>query len=67
MCRAALLLVIAACACGYRHSRPVVESGKDFPCRSAISLEAEPTPAEVVRLIGDPLERRPVDSGELFR
>ena len=67
MRRATLLLVIAACACGYRHSRPVVEFGKDFPCRSAISLEGEPTPAEVVRLIGDPLERRPVEGGEMFR
>ena len=62
-----LLLVIAACACGYRHSRPVIESGKDFPCRSAISLEGEPTPAEVIRLIGEPLERRTVEGGEIFR
>jgi hypothetical protein len=67
MRRAALLLVIAACACGYRHSRPVIESGRDFPCRSAIRLEGEPTPAEVVRLIGDPLEKRPVEGGEVFR
>jgi hypothetical protein len=64
---AALLLMIAASACGYRHARPVIESGKDFPCRSAISLEGEATPAEVVRLIGDPLERRPVEGGEVFR
>ena len=64
---AAFLLLIAACSCGYRHSRPVVVSGKDFPCRSAISLEGEPTPAEVIRLIGDPLERRPIEAGEVFR
>jgi len=67
MHRAALLLLIAACGCGYGHTRPVIESGKDFPCRSAIGLEGEPTPAEVVRLIGDPLERRPVQGGEVFR
>jgi hypothetical protein len=64
---AALLLLIAACACGYRHSRPVIESGRDFPCRSAISLEGEPTPAEVIALIGNPLERQPVEGGEAFR
>ncbi len=62
-----LPLAIATCACSYRHSRPVVESGRDFPCRSAISLEGEPTPDEVIRLIGDPLERRPVEGGEVFR
>jgi hypothetical protein len=62
-----LLLVIAACACSNKHSRPVIVSGRDFPCRSAISLEGEPTPAEVIRLIGEPLERRPVDGGEVFR
>jgi len=62
-----LCLAIAACACGYRHSRPVIESGRDFPCRSAIGLEGEPTPDEVVRLIGEPLERRPVEGGEVFR
>ena len=58
---------MAASGCGYRHSRPVVESGKNFPCRSAISLEGEPTPTEVIRLIGDPLERRPAEGGEMFR
>ena len=62
-----LLLVIAACGCGYGHSRPVVESGKNFPCRSVISLEGEPTPAEVVAMIGEPLERRPAADGETFR
>src|SRR5215813_12771085 len=64
---AALALVIAACACGYGHTQPVIVSGRDFPCRSAISLEGEPTPAEVVALIGAPLERRPVEGGEAFR
>ena len=62
-----LLLVIAAVACGYRHSRPVVESGRDFPCRSAIGLEGEPSPSEVIAMIGEPLERRPVEGGEVFR
>ncbi|HEY2798719.1 MAG TPA: hypothetical protein VGK26_12575 [Thermoanaerobaculia bacterium] len=62
-----ILLAIAACACGYRHSRPAVVSGKDFPCRSAISLEGEPTPNEVIAMIGKPLERRPVEGGEVFR
>jgi hypothetical protein len=66
-CVACLLFVIAACGCGYGHSRPVVESGKNFPCRSVISLEGEPTPAEVVAMIGEPLERRPAEGGEVFR
>ena len=64
---ALLLLVIAACGCGYGHSRPVVESGKNFPCRSILSLEGEPTPAEVVAMFGQPLERRPSEGGETFR
>ena len=64
---AALMLLIAAGACSHKHSRPVIESGKDFPCRSAISLEGEPTPAEVIHLIGHPLERRTVEKGEMFR
>jgi hypothetical protein len=64
---AVLLLGIAACGCGYGHSRPVVESGKNFPCRSVISLEGEPTPAEVLAMIGQPLERRPAEGGEVFR
>ena len=62
-----LLLLIAACACSNKHSRPVIVSGRDFPCRSAISLEGEPTPSEVIRLIGEPLERRPASGGEVFR
>src|SRR5262245_22734706 len=62
-----LLMLIGACACGYRHSRPAIESGRDFPCRSAISLEGEPTAAEVVWLIGDPLERRTIDRVDVFR
>src|SRR5262249_44665269 len=61
------LPLIAAWGCSYGHTRPVIESGKDFPCRSAIGLEGEPTPEEVIRLIGDPLERRPVEGGEVFR
>jgi hypothetical protein len=64
---ALLPLVIAACGCGYRHSKPVVEFGKNFPCRSVIRLEGEPTPAEVVAMIGPPLERRPTEGGETFR
>jgi len=64
---APLLLLVAACACNSRHSKPVVVSGRDFPCRSAISLEGEPSPDEVVALIGDPLERRKADGGEIFR
>ena len=63
----ASFLVIAACRCSYGHTRPVISSGKDFPCRSAISLEGEPSPAEVIALIGNPLERRPVEGGEVFR
>ena len=64
---AASLLLAAACACGYRHAKPVVVSGRDFPCRSAISLEGEPSPGEVVALIGEPFERRPIEGGELLR
>ena len=67
MRRVAFLLLIAACGCGYKHSRPVIESGRDFPCRSAISLEGEPTPDEVIRLIGNPLLRQPVEGGEVLR
>ena len=62
-----LLLLVAAGGCRYKHSRPAIESGKDFPCRSAIGLDGEPTPAEVIHLIGNPLERRPVERGEVFR
>lgn len=62
-----LPLLVAACACAYRHSRPVIESGRDFPCRSAIGLEGEPSPDEVIRLIGDPLVRRPIEGGEVLR
>ena len=65
--RLALLILIAAGGCSYGHSRPVIESGKDFPCRSAISLEGEPTAAEVVQMIGDPLERKKIHGGEEFR
>jgi len=64
---AALLLAIAACACRYDHARPVIVSGKNFPCRSAIQLDGEPTPAEVARLIGAPLQRTPTKDGEIFR
>ncbi len=64
---AILPLVLAAAACGYRHSKPVIVSGREFPCRSAITLEGEPTPDEVVRLIGQPLERRTTAGGETFR
>jgi len=60
-------LLAAACACGVRHSKPQILSGRDFPCRSAISLEGEPAPGEVIALIGDPLERRTVEGGEEFR
>jgi hypothetical protein len=60
-------VIVAACACGYRPMRPVVESGRDFPCRSAIGLEGEPTPDEVIALIGKPLLRLPVEGGEVFR
>jgi len=63
----AWLLLIAACRCGYGHTRPVIVSGRDFPCRSAISLEGEPSPVEVIALIGNPLERRPLEGGEVFR
>lgn len=63
----ASLLLVAACACGVRHSKPQIVSGRDFPCRSAIGLEGEPSPDEVVRMIGDPLERRAVEGGEVFR
>jgi hypothetical protein len=65
--RLATLLILAASACGYRHSKPVIESGRDFPCRSAIGLEGEPTAAEVVALIGAPLERRAIAGGEELR
>ena len=62
-----LLPVWVVCGCGYGHTRPAIESGKDFPCRSAIGLEGEPTPDEVIRLIGSPLERRPIEGGgEIF-
>ncbi len=60
-------LAMAAVGCGYRHTAPVILSGKNFPCRSAISLEGEPTPAEVIGLIGGPLERRTVAQGEVLR
>jgi hypothetical protein len=63
----ALLLVVATGGCGYEHSRPVIDSGRDFPCRSAISLEGGPTPAEVIRLIGDPLERQTSEHTETLR
>jgi hypothetical protein len=45
----------------------VIESGKNFPCRSAIGIEGEPTSSEVVAMIGEPLERKPVAGGEVFR
>jgi hypothetical protein len=61
-----IVLVIGAGACRYQHSRPVVVSGRNFPCRSASSLEGEPTPAEVIALIGDPLERKRTADGEVF-
>ncbi|HKD18884.1 MAG TPA: hypothetical protein VKG23_13615 [Thermoanaerobaculia bacterium] len=64
---AALVLAIAACACRYEHSRPIIVSGKNFPCRSAIGLEGEPTPAEVIAMIGEPLERTPAGDRETFR
>ena len=64
---AASLLLFAACACGVRHSKPQIVSGRDFPCRSAISLEGEPSADEVVGLIGQPLERKAVEGGEAFR
>jgi hypothetical protein len=64
---AGLLLLVAAGACGVRHSKPQIVSGRDFPCRSAISLEGEPSPSEVISLIGDPLERKPVAGGEELR
>jgi hypothetical protein len=64
---APIVLVIAAGACRYQHSRPAIVSGRSFPCRSALSLEGEPTPAEVIALIGDPLERKPTEGGELLR
>ena len=64
---AASLLLAGTSACGYRHSKPAIVSGRDFPCRSAIGLEGEPSPDEVIALIGDPLERRPVPAGEVFR
>ena len=57
---------MAAAGCGYRHTPPVIVSGRNFPCRSAISLEGEPTPAEVIALIGGPLERRTVPRGEVL-
>jgi hypothetical protein len=63
----ASVLLAAACACGVRHSKPQIVSGRAFPCRSAIGLEGEPSPDEVIRLIGDPLERRTVPGGEEFR
>jgi hypothetical protein len=59
-------LAILASGCGYGHTRPVIESGKSFPCRSAIGIEGEPTPAEVVAMIGEPLERKSVAGGEVF-
>lgn len=62
-----MLLTVVACACRYEHSRPVIVSGKNFPCRSAIGLEGEPTPAEVVALIGKPLERKSSGNGETLR
>lgn len=62
-----MILLLAACACRYDHSKPVIVAGRDFPCRSAISLDGEPTPAEVTAMIGNPLERRPVEGGEVFR
>ncbi|HYX20108.1 MAG TPA: hypothetical protein VFA98_04620 [Thermoanaerobaculia bacterium] len=61
------LLLAVASACGVRHSKPQILSGRDFPCRAAISLEGEPSPDEVVRLIGPPLERRAIGGGEVFR
>jgi hypothetical protein len=63
----ASLLLAAACACGVRHTKPQIVSGRDFPCRSAIGLEGEPSPEEVVHMIGDPLERKAVEGGEVFR
>jgi len=65
--KAALILLVAAGACSYGHTKPVVESGRDFPCRSAIGLDGEPSPAEVVAMIGNPLERRAGGAGEIFR
>ncbi|HTY43164.1 MAG TPA: hypothetical protein VMH79_14940 [Thermoanaerobaculia bacterium] len=63
---AGLILLVAAGACSHGHSKPVIESGKDFPCRSAISLDGEPSPVEVVAMIGEPLERRRIGGGEVF-
>jgi len=62
-----VLLLVAACACRYRHAKPVIVAGRDFPCRSAIGVDGEPGPNEVVAMIGEPLERRPIAGGELFR
>jgi hypothetical protein len=62
-----LLLLAVASACGVRHSKPQILSGRDFPCRAAIGLEGGPSPDEVVRLIGAPLERKEIDGGEVFR
>jgi len=64
---AVALAALVAGACRRDHSRPVVVSGREFPCRSAISIEGEPTPNEVVALIGEPIERRTVEGGEVFR
>ena len=63
---ATLGIVLAQC-CRRDPTRPIIIAGRDFPCRSAISLEGEPTPDEVVALIGDPLERTPVAGGEVLR
>ena len=63
---AALWLAMASVGCGYRHTPPVIVSGRNFPCRSAIGIEGEPTPAEVIALIGGPLERQTVAAGEVL-
>jgi hypothetical protein len=57
---------LIAGGCGYGHTQPVIESGKNFPCQSAIGLEGEPTPSEVIQMIGNPLERKTVEGGEVF-
>jgi len=64
---AALGLALGLYGCRREPMRPTIDSGKTFPCRSAISLEGEPTPDEVVALIGDPLERTRTADGETFR
>ena len=65
--RAVLGMALGLCGCRREPMHPSIVAGKAFPCRSAISLEGEPTPDEVVALIGDPLERTRAADGETFR